>query len=186
MKKLYLLICLLCLLPCSVLGQGWQGLEVGGFTLRWATQPGDSLAVELTGPTTGWVAVGFDPESMMLGANMIIGYVTTETTEIRDDYGYQTFSHDADTSLGGTHDVLLDGGSETGGETEIRFTIPLNSGDQYDKQLVPGNTYTVLLAHGADGEDNFTTKHEFVTSTEIEIWALSFAGRTWAGIKAAE
>ncbi|HPF33332.1 MAG TPA: DOMON domain-containing protein, partial [Candidatus Sabulitectum sp.] len=56
-------------------GQAWQEITVDGFTLRWATVEGNNLAVQLNGPTTGWVAVGFDPTQMMLNANIIIGYV---------------------------------------------------------------------------------------------------------------
>jgi hypothetical protein len=119
----------------------------------------------------------------MLGANIIIGYVSSSTTYIRDDYGWQTFSHRADTLLGGTDDVVIDGGMEAGGETEIQFTIPLDSGDSYDKPLVPGSTYTVLLAHGADGVDDFSTQHEYATMTEIQIWGIGLDAATWASVK---
>ena len=84
--------------------------------------------MELNGPTTGWVAVGFDLTQQMLNANIIIGYVVSGTPVIRDDWGVQATSHRDDTLLGGTSDVITDGGFEEGGSTEIHFTIPLNSG----------------------------------------------------------
>ena len=174
------------LIVCAVLSGAsfaWQELEVSGFLLRWETQSGGNLAVELTGPTTGWVAVGFDPSVMMLDANIIIGYVSGGNAFIRDDFGWQTTSHRADTLLGGTDDVIIDGGSESGGETQIRFTIPLDSGDQYDKPLVPGNSYTVLLARGPNGADDFSTQHEFITTTTIDILPLSLQGSTWGRAK---
>lgn len=161
----------------------WQELEVSGFLLRWETQTGDNLAVELTGPTTGWVAVGFDPSMMMLDANIIIGYVSGGNTFIRDDFGWQTTSHRADTLLGGTDDVLIDGGSESGGDTQIRFTIPLDSGDQYDKPLVPGNSYPIILARGPNGADDFSTQHQFITTASIDILAFSLDGSTWGRAK---
>lgn len=107
--------------------QGWQEQEVAGFTLRWATTGTNALSVELTRPTTGWVAAGFDPDSMMFGANIIIGYYSGGTF-MRDDYGWQLTSHRDETLLGGTSDVVNDGGGEAGGEMEIKFTIPLDSG----------------------------------------------------------
>ena len=164
--------------------QEWQELTVDGFTLRWATLEGGNLGVELTGPTTGWVAVGFDPEMMMQGANLIIGYLESGTPSLRDDWGVATTSHASDVDLGGSDDVTVDGGSESGGETTIEFTIPLDSGDEYDKPLSPGNTYPVILARGPDGADDFTTYHEFVTSVEIEILALDFDSDSWGGLKA--
>jgi hypothetical protein len=163
--------------------QGWQELVTGDFTLRWATMPGDSLAVELSAPTTGWVAVGFDPDSIMLGANIIIGYVVSGTPTLRDDYGWQVTGHRDDLLLGGTRDLTVDGATEAGGTTEIRFTIPLDSGDPYDKPLVPGSTYPIILAMGPNGADDFSTQHQAVAVAQISLWGLSLSQETWGGIK---
>lgn len=162
----------------------WQELEVDGFLLKWQTQPGENLAVELTGPTTGWVAVGFDPAMMMMEANIIIGYVSEGNAYIRDDWGTHATSHQADTALGGTDDVTVLGGFESGGSTQIQFSIPLDSGDPYDKPLVPGETYTVLLARGPDGAKDFTTYHEFYTTAQITILEeQSFPPVSWGSLK---
>jgi len=183
MKILIITVVTLVALAAPVAAQEWQELDVSGFLLRWSTQPGDVLSVELTGPTTGWVGVGFDPDSVMLNANIILGYVVSTTTTIRDDFGWQVFSHRADILLGGTDDVTIDGGSESGGETTIEFTIPLNSGDQYDVILTPGNTYPVILARGPDGADDFSVQHEFAVMAEIGIWDLALENSTWAFLK---
>lgn len=176
------------LVVCSLLAamsaaQFWQELTVEGFVLRWATVSSTELAVELSGPTTGWVAVGFDPTSAMLDANIIIGYVASGVPSIRDDYGVASTSHAADTLLGGSHDLTIDGGTENGGVTEIMFTIPLDSGDQYDKPLSAGSTYPVILARSADGQDDFSAPHAVATTAEIEILGLSLNEGTWGGIK---
>ncbi|MBN2586321.1 MAG: hypothetical protein JXA64_09325 [Candidatus Fermentibacteraceae bacterium] len=176
-----LFICMLVTAAASA--QFWQEVTVQGFTLRWATVTSNELSVELSYQTTGWVAVGFDPTMAMQDANIIIGYVSSGTPAIRDDFGVTASSHAADTLLGGTHDLVIDGGSEMGGVTEIRFTIPLDSGDSYDQPLVPGNTYTVILARSADGQDSFSAPHAFVTSTQIEILGLSLDEDTWGGMK---
>jgi hypothetical protein len=139
------------------------------------------LSVQLTAPTTGWVAVGFDPDSIMLGANILIGYVASSTTFIRDDFGTHMTSHNADTLLGGTDDVTIDGGQEAGGETTIEFTIPMNSGDMYDTVLEPGNIYPVIMAMGVG--DDFTSMHTMAVMAEIGIWDLSLESGTWAEVK---
>ena len=66
-------------------------------------------------------------------------------------------SHPADESLGGSDDILEYGGVEEGQVTVIEFKIPLDSGDEYDKPLKPGSSYTVLLAWGAT--DDLTSYH---------------------------
>jgi hypothetical protein len=176
-----------CILVLAVAAAGsaqvWQEFTTEGFTLRWATVAGDNLAVQLNAPTTGWVAVGFNPTQMMLNANIIIGYVESDTPELRDDFGWRSTSHEDDTVLGGTSDITVDGGFETGGSTEIHFTIPLNSGDSYDRALVAGESYPVILARSGNGQNNFTAPHVLITTGSINIAELSLESETWASIK---
>ncbi len=146
----------------------WMEKTVDGFTLGWLA--GDSiLQMELTGPTTGWVAAGLDPSFMMQDADFIIGYVAGSTAFARDDWGNAPTSHRADTLMGGTDDILTLGGSEAAGATTIAFSIPMDSGDPYDKALERGASYTVILARGPDAADDFSTQHEFVTTTTIQL-----------------
>lgn len=129
----------------------------------------DTLQVALSAETTGWISIGFDPSRMMADANIIIAYVKDGELHIADDYGTGPMSHDRDTAHGGTHDIVAATGREEEGVTAVEFTIPLDSGDDMDKPLVPGNTYLVLVAHGPDGADDFTTYHANRGSFELEL-----------------
>jgi hypothetical protein len=145
----------------------WNETMVEGITFQWMTDA-DYLYGMVTAPTTGWVSVGFDPTNQMADANILIGYVESNgTVNMRDDFGTTAFSHASDTSLGGTDNIMEQGGEETGGSTMLSFKIPLNSGDQYDRVLVPGNTYTIILAYGSS--DNYTGIHSEATSTDIDL-----------------
>jgi hypothetical protein len=140
-----------------------------GITLKWKADTLDLLHVKVSATTRGWVAVGFGPTDKMKDANFIIGYVEAGNVRIRDDFGTGQFSHASDTSLGGTDDVTNKEGTETNGNTEISFTVPLDSGDSYDRALAVGQSYLVILAHGSDNDDNFTTHHQTRTSVNIEL-----------------
>ncbi len=136
--------------------------------IEWKVD-GEEIEFVISAPTTGWVAIGFDPERAMKGADMIFGFVDQGEATISDQYGNGLFSHKADTSLGGSNDVqLLDAGEENG-RTRIRFSRPLDSGDQYDRPLSPGGRHTVMFAYGPDEADNFTSKHTFRSSAELEL-----------------
>jgi len=143
-------------------------ITVDGITLTWKPD-GQNLNVTVKAPTTGWVAVGFDPTVGMKDANLIIGYVKGGQTFVRDDYGAAPTAHQADASGGGRDNVTNKRGKEEGGATEISFTIPLDSGDGRDRKLVVGQTYKVLLAHGPNGADDFTTQHRKRTAANIKI-----------------
>jgi hypothetical protein len=150
--------------------EGWNEYTIDGVTLEWMVNDTTStLHVRVDAPTTGWVAAGFDPVTFMSEANLIIGYVDGSTVSIRDDWGTGAVTHEADTALGGTDDVTTVTGSETSTNTQIEFSIPLDSGDSYDKALVEGTTYTVILAYGPDGADDYTTQHEYATSISVEL-----------------
>jgi hypothetical protein len=145
----------------------YDEVVVEGITLQWRTA-GDYLHVNLMAPTTGWVAVGFDNETAMQSANIIIGYVTPGgEVSIRDDWGNSPVSHASDVSLGGEDNVMDHSGMDDGNMTMLHFKIPLDSGDSFDKALVPGTTYSVILAYGS--ADNFTAFHSVATETEIEL-----------------
>jgi hypothetical protein len=147
---------------------GGGGCDITGFsevassniTLKWKVEGAD-LKVRVSAPTTGWVAFGViaDPQNLMQGSNLIIGYYSGGAVSIRDDFADTQISHQADTALGGTDNISETCGSESGGVTEIGFTIPLDSGDQYDLPVIPGTIYNVGLAYATDGSDTFIPKH---------------------------
>lgn len=139
---------------------GFSQVTSSNITLKWKVEGAD-LKVRVSAPTTGWVAFGIiaDPQNFMQGSNLIIGYYSGASVSARDDYADTQISHQADTALGGTDNISETCGSEAGGETEIGFTIPLDSGDQYDLPVIPGTTYNVGLAYATDGSDTFIPKH---------------------------
>lgn len=145
---------------------GFYSVTASGITLRYKIED-SSLHCQLSAPTSGWVAVGFNPSSMMLNANLIIGYVQENSAHIRDDWGISNTQHSADISLGGTSDVTLLGGSEASGISELEFLIPLNSGDQYDQIMIAGESYPIILAMGS--ADDFTSFHSAAAFASINL-----------------
>ena len=132
----------------------------GTVNFAWAVD-GENLHVKISAETTGWVAVGFNPEAAMKGANFILGAVNDQgQVLITDHYGTGYTKHEEDTAIGGTSDVSQVYGSEKDGITEIGFTIPLDSGDMMDKPIDPDKLTTVLLAH-SPAQDKFTARHKY-------------------------
>ena len=127
-------------------------------TFAWTTDD-EFLYGAMWAETEGWVAVAFDPTNRMQGANYIFGYVMDGEVSIADMFGTKPAgpdSHPPDTTLGGTDDIVMFGGSEEDGVTLIEFKIPLDSGDANDNPLMPG-THVLIAAHGPT--DDFGTIH---------------------------
>ncbi len=134
-----------------------------GVTLYWR----NGLVVLFAGlrsPGTGWVSAGFDPERRMQGANYIIAAVTPEGLVIEDHFGTGPTSHRRDRR----EDILHAAGTVSGGQTIVEFVIPLDSNDPEDKPLVPGRTYTVLLAYHRSSK-SFTVIHTARGSVQMEL-----------------
>ena len=86
MKKNYFIISIVAFvlfsLPLSLCAMEYQHkLEVKIMQFSWTIE-GDLIHVLLQAKTTGWVAIGFDPENAMQGANIIIGAVKDGKVDI--------------------------------------------------------------------------------------------------------
>jgi len=112
------------------------------------------LYVALVAPGTGWVGIGFDPDSRMQGANYILGAVSGGVLSITDEFGVSGVTHRTDAVA----HIVQAAGQEAGGVTTIEFAIPLASGDAEDKPLAPGQVVTALLAMNAT-QDSFSARH---------------------------
>lgn len=150
------------------LDDGFTRMSAGALQLDWMVD-GEDLRLRVSAPTTGWVAIGFEPSSAMKDANMIIGHVSGGSASVRDDFGSRRTAHVSDESLGGSDDLSDVSGTEEDGQTTLRFTIPLDSGDEYDQALSPGSTHKVIFAYGPDGADDYSTYHAARGSLEIRL-----------------
>lgn len=142
-------------------------VEAKGVSFAWKVD-GDTLHAKMSAKTEGWVAVGFNPSNKMKDANFILGYVKDGEATVVDHFGDKSTGHSADEKMGGSSDATLVGGSEDGKMTTIEFTIPLDSGDQYDSVLdVDGDT-VLLLAYGPD-RDSFKPRHRARASVTVNL-----------------
>lgn len=147
---------------------GYSSVTQEGITLQWKVN-GANLDIILSAPTDGYVAVGFKPSAKMKDANFLIGFVDGKGVHIRDDFGNGAMTHKSDESLGGRSNVLNPTGSEQGRNTELRFSIPLDSGDKYDRPLKAGEQVTVLLAYGPGSGDGLSAYHTKRAKVQITI-----------------
>jgi len=167
MKKSVLLTTLLLLAALNAFSQQ-QILEKEGFVLKWESQ-GENLLITVKAETTGWIGFGIGATRMMKDANMILCWVDDASgiAMAEDHFGIGLTSHKNDISLGGKQNVTVLSGSQNETTTEVTFTIPLDSGDEFDKPLVRGESYRILLA--SNNSDNISWKHNNRYAQEIII-----------------
>ncbi len=127
----------------------------------------DRLVCRVSYPTDGWVAVGFNPVKMMLGANFILGCVSAGKPTVSDEFGASETSHSPDTANGGKYDVSEADIITDKGTTTMSFSIPLNSGDVKDAVLEKGKPIKVIFAAGK--KPDLKTGHNALGKTTITL-----------------
>lgn len=142
--------------------------DLKGFKIWWSNDA-EFLYMALEGKTKGWVSVGIDPENRMQGANYIFGYVVDGTAQIWDAYGTAPTgaTHPPDEELGGANHIVAFAGVEENSVTRFEFQIPLDSGDDYDKPLVSGQSYPMIVATG--GADDYNGYHSMYAKGDLII-----------------
>ncbi len=172
-RKLFTPIAVLALLvSLSFASTAWSveyqhSLDIEKMNFSWSVN-GDNLDVKLSAPTTGWVAVGFNPSKKMKDADIIIGYVKKGKVKIKDEFGSAPTQHKSDEKIGGTSNVTVVGGSEENGATTIEFSIPLNSGDPKDTVIDPAADTVIIVGYGT-GRDSFKVKHVFRDTLTVNL-----------------
>lgn len=134
-----------------------------GIDINWQNDD-RYLYVGLVSPGVGWVAIGFDPERKMQGANIIIGAVTDSELVIEDHFGASPTAHRKD----GEDRIVQAAGTETDGVTTIEFILPLSGDASPDTYLTPGETVTTILAYHRSS-DAFTARHSKRSTTQITL-----------------
>jgi hypothetical protein len=138
----------------------------GNMVVSWKIE-GDNITFTMKAKTTGWVAVGFNPTTMMKDANILIGRVKKGKAKVEDHFGISSIKHKKDKRARGKSNVSNVSGSEENGWTTLSFTIPLDSKDKADQPLDPKAETTLLLAYGK--KDSFKDKHSFVKSLKVKL-----------------
>ena len=123
-------------------------VTAGKFTFSYTIE-GKNLSATVSYPAIGWIAVGFNPKTVMKGANFIIGSVDSGKAVVSDEFGDGMFSHAPDTVLGGKNDIISGDCKQANGVTTLSFTIPLDSGDDKDVKLAAGQKVKLIFAFGA-------------------------------------
>ncbi|NBD36196.1 MAG: hypothetical protein GVY30_09385 [Chloroflexi bacterium] len=151
-------------------GEYAQQADYNGIRVWWMNDDAH-LYLAMEGDTTGWVAVGINPELGMKGADYIFGYVADGEAQVWDAWGQDRTgaTHPPDTEIGGSDDIVAFAGVEEEGVTRLEVQIPLDSGDEYDHALVPGKSYPLIVAIG--GKDEFNAYHSKYAPGELTISA---------------
>jgi len=149
-------------------GEYQNKIQLGDqFDLSWSID-NEIIFFGIIAETNGWLAIGFEPSTLMNNADMIFSWVESNGSTITlDCYSTGKYGpHPPDIDLGGTNDILESNGSETI-KTTIEFSRKLKTGDIFDKEILLNQSMNVIWAFG--DTDDFLDKHSSIGSVVIDF-----------------
>ncbi|MGV8174483.1 MAG: DUF2202 domain-containing protein [Methanothrix sp.] len=155
-----------------------QGYSGGDLEVSWKSDE-EYIYMALNGSTEGWLSIGFEPLEWMKNADMILGSVSGSQATVLDEYCTGNYGpHIEDTALGGRDDIEESAGRIGSGRTVIELKRKLDTGDRFDKPLMPGQTVSIIWAL-SDGPDA-SLKHNVAYGEGILALTSSQAKRAAA------
>jgi len=144
-----------------------RSLSSGRYTVHWSNNA-DELVMALEGRTSGFVAIGFEPVQAMMGADMIMGWVSDGKATVLDLNSTGLYGpHPPDEDLGGRDDILEFGGNESNGWTVIEFKRMMNTLDPFDKSFQPGQTVNIIWSMSSS--DSLLPRHNARGASSITL-----------------
>ena len=125
----------------------------------------DRIYFEMSAPTDGWVTIGFNTTAGTKGAYLLMGNIVDSKASVVEHYTLSPGNYKTIESLGEVPQVSDVSGSEISSYTRLKFSLPLKSTSDYQKDLMVGTEYTMIIAYSR--EDDF--QHHSTMRTAIDI-----------------
>lgn len=138
-----------------------------GLTLSWLHN-GTDMYLAISGEIFGWLSFGYGSRNAgMDGSNIIIGSVISDSSLVLDEVGVG-HNHFPDIDRGGESDIVKHAGT-LNESTTLEFIIPLDSSDNLDYRLIPGEIYGFFLAVNQDQQDFSLFHTAFSETYEFQV-----------------
>lgn len=162
--KIQLLLFLLILNATHGRQTSMNTITKSGMTVSWELRDG-RIYFEVSAPTDGWVAIGFNDTENIAGNYLIMGQVVNNQVNIEEHYTIRAGHYKPFRQLNTQASVRVQGGSETGMTTQLAFSLPQTSASPFAKDLKEGLAYVLLMAYSQ--EDDF--QHHSIMRTSHRV-----------------
>jgi hypothetical protein len=135
-----------------------------GMTVNWEFKD-NRIYFEMTAPTDGWVAIGFNNIENITGNYLIMGKLEKDKVTVEEHYTISLGNYQSFNKLKINASVENVEGVETAKKTTIKFSLPIISNNKYAKDLNERSEYILLIAYSQ--EDDF--QHHSIMRTSSKI-----------------
>ena len=97
--------------------------------------------------TTGWICIGFNDNSGIVGADLKMLAIIDGELICSDRKTLATGDYPEDLNLGGINNINNAEGAMKNGKFDFSFTIPLDVKDTCDQKLINGDDLWIIMAY---------------------------------------
>jgi hypothetical protein len=112
----------------------------------------DRLQIILSAPTEGWLAVGFNNQNSIKGADLLMFCVKGDEVIFEDQFVHAAGKHPEDSLCGGESNIRMESAAEESGRTIVEFSIPLSSGDKFGFVHQTGQDFWLILTYSVSDD----------------------------------
>ncbi|MGB0983993.1 MAG: DOMON domain-containing protein [Saprospiraceae bacterium] len=166
MKKILLAFgfAILVLGSCQAQKEKMKTIDKNGMKVSWHFE-NERVYFEVSAPTNGWVTIGFNQNSEIQGAYLLMSNVIQDRVNVVEHYTISAGNYKPITELGSVAKVENIKGKEVGDSTQIAFSLPVGALSKYQKDLKPNMDYFMILAYSR--ADDF--QHHSMMRTHIKV-----------------
>ncbi len=135
-------------------------VEKNDMLVRWKVLE-TTIHMEMTAPTNGWVAIGFNTKEGLSGTNLVMACVQDGKVIVEGYYTKEPGNYQPTLQLGGQNGVSNTNGVEKASFTKVTFELALHMEDGFHHELKKGEEYHLLMAYSQS--DDF--KHHSIMRT---------------------
>ncbi|OWA50096.1 hypothetical protein BV898_14622 [Hypsibius exemplaris] len=146
-----------------------KNADGGSLDVAWGAND-THVEVELTYPTTGWLALGLSPDGGMDMSDVLFGYVNGDGTFVVQDRYLAAPDGVGSLSLDTTQNWQGISGSKNGTFTQLRAVRAIRTGDSAQDRAFTDKSQNVIVAMSPTVPDSPTApirKHSFKFSTSL-------------------
>ena len=147
----FVLVITIALLVSMQMPQNKRMESASSMEVTWY-ESSSRIFFELKAKTKGWLCIGFNDNSGMTGAYLIIGRIYNGSVDVVEHYTSSPGKYQSINSLGGDTDVRNIDGVESEKRTTISFSLPKVAPSKFQQDLELGKEYTMIIAYSNDDD----------------------------------
>lgn len=165
MKRTILMFTIILMnIACKAQQNELKTITKNQMTVSWHFE-GDRIYFEISAPTTGWVTIGFNTETGISGAYLLMGNIINSKVNLVEHYTKSPGNYSPISKLGAKSQIEDLEGLQQSRKSVIKFSLPTTSLSRYQKDLSEGKDYYMIMAYSQ--EDDF--QHHSIMRTAVNI-----------------